>query len=257
MKGYWIDRVVLITGASSGIGRGLALELGRRGARVGLLARRQDLLDHLVHEIQSSGGQALALAADVEDAAAVTAATNRLKEAFGPTEVLIANAGIGENIDPLAINPKVFTNVLGVNVFGAVNSVAAVMPQMIEAGRGQLVAISSLAAYRGLPKSAAYCASKAAVSILFESLRIDLKPKGVDVTIIHPGFIKTPLTDGRNARMPYLMELDDAVLKILGAIEKRKKSYAFPWQLASIVRAGMIMPTWMYDYISSRNSFRE
>jgi short-subunit dehydrogenase len=257
MNSHWTDRVVLITGASSGIGQGLALELGRRGARVGLLARRQDLLDQLVKEVQSKGGQALALAADVEDVAAVAAVANQLKDSFGPIEVLIANAGIGENINPFAINPKIFRNVLGVNVFGVVNSVAAVVPQMIEAGHGQLVAISSLAAYRGLPKSAAYCASKAAVSILMESLRLDLKPKGIDVTIIHPGFIKTPLTDGRNARMPFLMELDDAVLKILGAIEKRKKSYAFPWQLASIVRAGMIMPTWMYDYISSRNSFRE
>jgi len=257
MNSLWTDRVVLITGASSGIGKGLALELGRRGARVGLLARRQEVLDELVKEIQSSGGYGLALTANVEDAAAVAAAANQLKDSFGPIEVLIANAGIGENIDPLALNPKVFRDVLGVNVFGVVNSVAAVVPQMIEAGRGQLVAISSLAAYRGLPKSAAYCASKAAVSILFESLRLDLKPKGIDVTIIHPGFIKTPLTEGRSARMPYLMELDDAVAKILGAIEKRKKSYAFPWQLASIVRAGMIMPTWMYDYISSRNSFRE
>jgi short-subunit dehydrogenase len=117
--------------------------------------------------------------------------------------------------------------------------------------------ISSLAAYRGLPKSAAYCASKAAVSAFFESLRLDLKPRGIDVTIIHPGFIKTPLTAGRHAQMPFLMELEDAVQKIISAIEKRKKSYAFPWQLASIVRAGMLMPNFMYDWISRRNSFRE
>ena len=128
---------------------------------------------------------------------------------------------------------------------------------MIARGQGHLVVISSLAAYRGLPKSAAYCASKAAVSAFFESLRLDLEPKGIEVTIIHPGFIKTPLTAGRDAKMPYLMELDDAIEKIVGAIEKRKKSYAFPWQLASIVRAGMIMPNWMYDWIARRNSFRE
>jgi short-subunit dehydrogenase len=108
-----------------------------------------------------------------------------------------------------------------------------------------------------LPKSAAYCASKAAVSAFFESLRLDLRPKHVDVTIIHPGFIKTPLTAGRQAQMPFLMELDDAVEKIVRAIEKRRKSYAFPWQLATIVRLGMIMPNFMYDQISSRNSFRE
>jgi len=84
-----------------------------------------------------------------------------------------------------------------------------------------------------------------------------LESRGIKVTIIHPGFIKTPLTEGRQAKMPFLMELDDAVAKIIAAIEKQKKSYAFPWQLASIVRLGIIMPTFMYDRISRRNSFRE
>jgi short-subunit dehydrogenase len=128
---------------------------------------------------------------------------------------------------------------------------------MTARGRGQLVAISSLSGYRGLPKSAAYCASKAAVSCFFESLRIDLRDSGVGVTIIHPGFIKTPLTAGRHAKMPFLMELDDGVNRIIRAIEKQKKTYAFPWQLASVVRLGMIMPTFMYDRIASRSSFRE
>jgi short-subunit dehydrogenase len=95
------------------------------------------------------------------------------------------------------------------------------------------------------------------VSAFFESLRLDLEPRGIDVTIIHPGFIKTALTMGRGAQMPYLMELDDAVGKILKAIEKRRKRYSFPWQLATIVRAGMLMPIWMYDRISRANSFRE
>src|SRR4030095_1632020 len=128
---------------------------------------------------------------------------------------------------------------------------------MIARGSGQLVAISSLSAYRGLPKSAAYCASKAAMSSFFESVRLDLVNTGVKVTIIHPGFIKTQLTAGRAAKMPYLMELDYAVKKIVGAIERGKKSYSFPWQLATIVRAGMIMPNFMYDWIAIRNSFRE
>ena len=129
--------------------------------------------------------------------------------------------------------------------------------EMVAQGGGQLAVISSLAAYRGLPKSAAYCASKAAVSAFFESVRLDLQPRGIAVTIIHPGFIKTPLTEGRHADMPFLMELDDAVKLIVRAIEKRKKSYAFPWQLASIVRLGMVMPIFMYDWIAARNSFRE
>jgi short-subunit dehydrogenase len=135
--------------------------------------------------------------------------------------------------------------------------VSAVIPEMVKRGKGHLVAISSLAAYRGIPKSASYAASKAALSSFFESLRLDLKPKGIDVTIIHPGFIKTPLTAGREARMPFLMEVDYAVKKIIRAIEKKRKSYAFPWQLASIVRLGLVMPNFLYDRIASRSSFRE
>jgi short-subunit dehydrogenase len=135
--------------------------------------------------------------------------------------------------------------------------VAAILPEMVQRDSGQLVAISSLAGYRGLAKSAAYSASKAAMSSFFESVRIDLRRTNVKVTIIYPGFIKTALTAGREKKMPYLMELDDAVEKILIAIEKGKKSYAFPWQLATIVRSSLIMPASMYDWIAARNSFRE
>ena len=251
------DRVVLITGASSGIGRGLAIEIARRGARVGLVARRSDVVDEVVREIEAAGGQALGVPADVQSKDSIRAAADKLRAGLGPIDILIANAGIGPTRDAADFNADEVSEVMNVNVIGASNSVAAVIPEMVASGSGQLVAISSLAAYRGLPRSAAYCASKAAVSAFFESLRLDLEPRGIDVTIIHPGFIKTPLTTGRNANMPYLMELDDAVGKIVRAIEKRRKRYSFPWQLATIVRAGMIMPIWMYDRISRKNSFRE
>jgi short-subunit dehydrogenase len=257
LKLNWAGKVVLITGASSGIGRALAVELGKRGASMGLIARRVDMLEEIVREIELQGSRALALPVDVQDAESVRAAADRLRAELGQIDLLVANAGVGVTSDAAELNPADVAGVINVNVIGAANSVAAVVPEMVARGEGQLAVISSLAAYRGLPKSAAYCASKAAVSAFFESLRLDLQPRGVDVTIIHPGFIKTPLTAGRHAQMPYLMELDEAVQKILGAIEKRKKSYAFPWQLASIVRAGMIMPNFMYDWISRRNSFRE
>ena len=289
----WSDKVVLITGASSGIGRGLALELARRGAKLGLLARGINTaqaaaaaagagasrsskvsstrpasgsrLQEVVSEIEnardgkSASGtvQALELPADVRDAKAVRAAADRLRKEFGRIDVMIANAGMGSTTDASELDPEEVARVLSVNVMGAVNSVAAVLPEMIKRGSGQLVAISSLSAYRGLRKSAAYCASKASLSSFFESVRIDLIGSGVDVTIVHPGFIKTPLTAGRKAKMPYIMEVDYAVEKIIHAIEKRKKSYAFPWQLATIVRASMLMPTFMYDRIARRNSFRE
>src|SRR6185369_1777349 len=279
----WSDKVVLITGASSGIGRGLAVELARRGAKLGLMARGvaaetisetavgdsnlvpSSALESVVKEIEKQSGspgeitaeRTLLLPADVRDAKAVRAAADLLRERFGKIDILIANAGVGATTDATELDPEDVARVIGVNVIGAVNSVAAVLPEMATRGSGQLVAISSLAAYRGLPKSAAYCASKALLSSFFESLRIDLIGSGVKVTIIHPGFIKTPLTAGRKADMPFLMELDYAVNKIIGAIEKQKKSYAFPWQLATIVRAAMIMPNFMYDWISRRNSFRE
>jgi len=247
----------MITGASSGIGRGLALELARRSARVGLIARRADALAELVREIEAANGKAIALPADVMDEDSLRTAADRLRSTFGPIDLLVANAGVGATVDGAELKGSGVADVINVNVLGAANSVEAVVPEMVKRGSGQLVVISSLAAYRGLPKSAAYCASKAAVSAFFESLRLDLQPRGIDVTIIHPGFIKTPLTEGRQAQMPFMMELDDAVAKIVGAIERRKKSYAFPWQLASIVRAGLVMPNFMYDWFSRRNSFRE
>lgn len=252
--GFWTDKTVMITGASSGIGKGLALDIAARGARLGLLARRQNLLDEIVDAVK---GRAVAVTADVRDAKAMKAAADRIRAELGPIDMLIANAGIGTSKHVAQLDPDHVANVIGINVLGAANSVAAVVPQMVERGEGQLVAISSLAAYRGLAKSAAYCASKAALSAYFESMRIDLRGTGVGVTIIHPGFIKTPLTAGRDAKMPYLMELDDAIPKIVSAIEKGKKSVAFPWQLATVVRAGMLMPTFMYDWIAARNSFRE
>ena len=246
----------MITGASSGVGRGLAVNLARRGARLGLVARRASVLDEVIREIEDSGGTAEPIVADVQNPEALKSGAQRLAEIFGPIDTLIANAGVGIPTHASKLEPSEVETTLRVNVIGAANSVAAVLPAMLSRGSGHLVAISSLAAYRGLAKSGAYCASKAALSALFESLRIDLRGSGIAVTTIHPGFIKTPLTAGR-ARMPYLMELDDAVEKIVRAIERRKRSYSFPWQLATIVRAGLIMPPAMYDWIAARSSYRE
>jgi len=253
--GYFTNKVVMITGASSGLGRGMALEIAARGGQLGLLARREDLLKEIVAETRNV--KAVYATADVRDAKAVREAADRFRKELGPIDILIANAGIGTADHAVSLTPEHAANVIGINVLGAINSVAAVLPEMVERNQGRLVAISSLAAYRGLAKSAAYCASKAALSAYFESLRIDLRRTGIGVTTIHPGFIKTDLTAGRHAKMPYLMELDDGVKKIVGAIEREKKIYTFPWQLATIVRATMMMPPAIYDWIAARNSFRE
>lgn len=254
----WKDKVVLLTGASSGIGEALAIALAKNGAIVGLLARREELLDKLKRQCEKAGGTARVFACDVTDEDAVLAAANEFYSEFDRIDILIANAGIGgNNAETRALQPLAVKKVIDINLMGAVNSVHAVLPRMLKKGSGQLVAISSLAGFRGLPKSAAYSASKAGMTAFFESVRLDVKHQGIDVTIIQPGFIKTPLTSGREAKMPFLMELDDAIPMFLKAIEKRKRFAAFPWQLATVVRAGKIMPGWLYDRIAGKARYRE
>ena len=254
----WKGKVVLLTGASSGIGEGLALALAGRGATLGLLARREDLLTELAAKCESAGGKAHPLPTDVTDAEAVQNAADRLQTEFGHIDLLIANAGIGGNDEVTrSYGPAAVKKVVDVNLLGAVNAVHAVVPGMLDRGSGHLVAISSLAGFRGLPRSAAYCASKAGMTAFFESVRLDVKSKGIDVTIIQPGFIRTPLTAARANKMPYIMELEDAIPYFISAIERKKYFSAFPWQLATLVRAGKFMPVWLYDRISGSTRFRE
>ena len=254
----WNHKTIFLTGASSGIGEGLALALANKGAVLGLVARREDLLRELAQKCEKAGGVARAYPADVTDPSAVEEAFQEFIHEFSTIDILIANAGIGGGDEATrSYTPAAVKKVVDVNLMGAVNAVYAVLPKMFEQGHGQLVAISSLAGFRGLPKSAAYSASKAAMTAFFESVRLDVQAKGIDVTIIQPGFIKTPLTAGRENKMPFLMELDEAIPLFIKAIEKKKRFAAFPWQLATIVRAGKIMPAWMYDRIAGRARYRE
>lgn len=257
MSYEWKDRVVLVTGASSGIGRALAVELGRRGARVGVLARRAEALIEVAGEVERAGGRALALTADVRDAAEMERAVARVRELWGGIDVLVANAGMSTTTAAKNLRAGEASDVISINVIGVINSVAAVLPSMLERKGGHLVAISSLASYRGMPSSGAYSASKAAVSTFFESLRVDLRKSGIAVTTIHPGFIRTPMTAGRKTRLPFLMEVEPAARLIVRAIERRARTYAFPWQLASVVRLMKYIPDVLYDRLASNTSFRE
>jgi short-subunit dehydrogenase len=171
--------------------------------------------------------------------------------------VLVANAGMSTTTAGTDLKAAEASDVITINVIGVVNCVAAVLPEMLERGSGHLVAVSSLAAYRGMPKSGAYSASKAAVSTLFESLRVDLRKNDIAVTVIHPGFIRTPMTANRRKKLPFLLEADDAARRIVRAIERRSRSYAFPWQLAGIVRLIRHLPGSVYDRLASNTSFRD
>ena len=255
---FWKDKVVFLTGASSGIGEALAIEMAKRGAILGLVARREEILRDLAKRCETVGGKARVFACDVVDEVAVQNSADELRNEFGRIDILIANAGIGgNNQETRELQPAAVKKVIDINLMGAVNSVYAVLPQMLERGSGQLVAISSLAGFRGLPKSAAYSASKGAMTNFFESVRLDVQQKSVSVTIIQPGFIKTPLTSGRANKMPFIMELEDSMPCFLNAIEQKKKFSAFPWQLATFVRLGRIFPAWFYDKIASGAKYRE
>ena len=254
----WSETVVFLTGASSGIGEGLALAMARRGATLGLVARRREMLDDLADRCRKFDVKVRTFAVDVTDEMALADAANEIRSEFGRIDLMIANAGIGGNDEETrSYVPQAVRKVVEINLLGAANAVHAVVPHMVERGSGHIVAISSLAGLRGLPKSAAYSASKAGMNAFFESVRLDVKHSGVDVTIIQPGFIRTPLTSSRANKMPFLMELDDAIPLFLKAIEKKKKFAAFPWQLATIVRSGKFMPAWMYDRIAGRARYRE
>ncbi len=254
----WKNKVIFLTGASSGIGEALALAMAKRGAVLGLVARREELLREVAEKCEQNGGKARYFAVDVTDAKAVAEAAESLRNEFGKIDVLIANAGIGGNdSETRNFNHEAVAKVININLLGAVNTVSAVLPSMLENKSGQLVAVSSLAGFRGLPKSAAYSASKAGMTAFFESVRLDVQKSGIAVTIIQPGFIKTPLTSGRENKMPFIMELGDSIPLFLRAIEKRKKFAAFPWQLASLVRAGKFFPSWLYDKIAGRAKYRE
>ncbi len=253
----WTDKVVFLTGASSGIGEALAVALAKKGAILGLLARREDLLNELASKCESHGGRARVFACDVTDEMAVEDAAQALRDEFGHIDILICNAGIGGPKHAKDLTTADVKKVVEVNFMGAVNAVTSVLPSMIRNGSGQLVAISSLAGFRGLPRSASYSASKGAMTNFFESLRLDLIGSGVSVTVIQPGFILTPLTAQRKNRLPFLMSLDDAIPKFIHAIERRKRFSAFPWQLATFVRLGRVFPGWLYDRIAGRANYRE
>jgi NADP-dependent 3-hydroxy acid dehydrogenase YdfG len=233
--GKRVGPVVIVTGASSGIGRALAFRLGSSGYRVGLIARRAELISDVAREINAAGGVALAEAADVGDRLALREAISALERNLGPIDVMVANAGFGAPtyLDPLNIDEVEET--MRVNVLGVIYSIEAVLPGMIARGRGHLLAVSSLAGFKGLPGESAYCASKAAVNAYMEGLRIAVRSKGVAVTTVCPGFVETPMTT-MNTAMPFLMSADAAAGRIARLIARRRTGVAcFPLRMSLLM----------------------
>lgn len=236
---------VIVTGASSGIGRSLALHYARLGCAVGATARRADLLAELAH---AGAGTVHTAVADVADRPGVTAALRELEAKLGGVDTLIANAGVGLPSGGVWVNAAGVETMIRVNVLGVVNSFAAVLPGMLAGGRGHLVAVSSMAAFKGLPGAAGYSASKAAVLTYCEALRIELAPRGVAVTCVCPGFIATPMTAPNPHPMPWIMTADAAAVRIAGALRRKPAVYSFPKRM----RLLMALTKWLPDSVIRR-----
>jgi short-subunit dehydrogenase len=172
-------------------------------------------------------------------------AAQSIRDQLGPIDLLIANAGIGTPtlLDPVNIHDV--ERMFQVNVLGVIYAIQAVLPEMLKRKSGQLAAVSSAAAFRGLPGESAYCATKAAVNTYLEGLRIQLRDYGIPVTVACPGFVETPMTAVNDFHMPFLMSAEKAADHILWAIRKRKKLYVFPRRMSWLMSLTSRLPDWI------------
>jgi short-subunit dehydrogenase len=246
-----------VTGASSGIGRELCRLLAARGTRVVMAARREAELAQLACEIRDAGGLADPCALDVADTAAVAEAVRRWDTETGGLDLVVANAGVGATRPAHKLDwARDIEPILRVNVLGAFATIMAALGPMLERRRGTIVGVSSLAAMRGLPTSGAYAASKAALATFLETLRIDLRRKGIRVVDVRPGFVDTAMTKQNKFTMPFLMPVEAAARKTLAGIERGQAVVAFPWQLASAMSVAEAMPDGLWRAVAGRGPVR-
>ncbi len=242
----------LVTGASGGIGAELAVSLARRGFDIGLVARRADALAAVAERVEATGRRAVIVPTDVTDRDAVHRAVATVEGALGPIDLAIANAGSGAPTPARRLDAPVVTGLFRLNVDGAVHLFEAVLPGMLARGNGHLAAVSSIAAWRGLPINGAYSATKAALDVLLEAWAVELRGTGVAVTTVHPGFVRTPLTDKNPFPMPFLLEADDAAERIAAGLVARRRSIDFPWPMVMLMRAVHQLPNGLWERVATR-----
>lgn len=241
---------VFITGASSGIGRALALHYAGRGARLGVCARGEAALQALAAEL---GPGASAYRADVRDTTEMQRAAQAFIARHGVPDIVIANAGVshgtltGEPADIAA-----FQDIIDVNLIGMVKTFQPFIQPMVQAGQGTLVGIASVAGVRGLPGAGAYSASKAAAISYLESLRLEMRPTGVKVVTLLPGYIDTPMTRGNPYPMPFLLTAEAAARRFARAIARQRPVAVIPWQMAIVARVLRWLPVRVYDVLFAR-----
>jgi short-subunit dehydrogenase len=246
------NKTVLLTGASSGIGYSLAKLLPKENCSIALISRRIEILDKLVNEIGSANVKVLAYKCDVGEINEVKTTFGDIKKDFGKIDIAILNAGTSSRKDIRTYSASVANEIFKVNTLGIVNCVEQLLPDFINRKEGMIVGVSSLAESRGFPKSGFYNASKAAATLLLESLRIELKPYNIKVVIVKPGFVRTPMTDKNEFHMPFIIDVDKAAKIILNGIKKEKKIVQFPLPIVIGSKLVKFMPDWLFDLIMSK-----
>ncbi|MBT4365093.1 MAG: SDR family NAD(P)-dependent oxidoreductase [Desulfobacteraceae bacterium] len=234
-----MGKSILITGASSGIGYALSYEMARRGYSVGLAARRIEILEKMRDELPSlyPDQKFTAIQLDVAEYESVPAAMQKTVDELQGLDIVVANAGVARSEN---IGKGKFVNsarTIETNLTGAMATVDAAVSYFLEKGSGHIVGISSVAGLRGMPGSSAYSTSKAGLSLYFEALRAEVYFKNIDVTILHPGFIDTPLNNMLPTR-PFLIPVEKGAKLIASMIEKKVKSSTvpvFPWNIFSFL----------------------
>ncbi|MBS3916835.1 MAG: SDR family oxidoreductase [Sulfuritalea sp.] len=239
-----------MTGASSGIGAALAAHYAGRGAQLGLVARRAEALAEVARGLP--GNPAVYLA-DVADAPAMAAAAADFMMRFGVPDIVIANAGVSiGTLTEHAEDIAVFERVMRTNVVGLAATFQPFIEPMRKAGRGRLAGISSVAGMRGIPGAGAYSASKAAAITYLEALRVELRPSGVKVVTVCPGYVATPMTAVNKYRMPFILPADVAARRIARIIGQGRRYAVVPWQMALVARAMKLLPNAVYDRLFKR-----
>lgn len=237
---------VFITGASSGIGEALAVYYAARGATLGLVARRGEVLEALNQRL---GGRHACYALDVTDAPALHAAAADFLARVGVPDIVIASAGVSVGtLSEYEEDLAVFRRVMDINVFGTAATFAPFLPALKAAGGvARLVGFASVAGIRGLPGAEAYSASKAAVIAYLESLRLEMRPYGIKVVTLAPGYIETPMTAVNGYRMPFLMPVTRAAERFAACIEAGTTYAVIPRPMGIVAKILRLLPNWLYD----------
>jgi short-subunit dehydrogenase len=243
---------VFITGASSGIGEYIAYEYAKRGATIGLGARRKNILEKVANKCKELSGNPLFYQFDVSDPVATKQAIDDFIKKNNGIDIVIANAGISGKVDLESGVPDEVNRMLSTNILGVSNTVLPVIPSMLKQKSGKIVVVSSIAGFRALPSRSSYSASKVAIRFMNNSWRYTFQNQGLNFITICPGFIETSLTNKNKFKMPFLMNVDVFAQKMIKAIDKNKKTYVAPWQWKFIIPMIKIVPDWLINLVASK-----